>query len=656
MINSFIDMVNESSNQPKLVDEMGVKKPERLSGSQMGRIRQDTINLQRARAERPPQRSFQEVAYELNKKLKQIRRLDITMETPGGTRKYYPRFPMEIVELMRELKAIDQSRFRSEFGKWRDVYESDSEAIYFKTESPSDFQRSHFPNGGIPPSLRGLGLGYKLYRTLLKFAGYISSNTSGTEEKDKAWGSMLTYKSNPDGTPSEDDAHAVIGPNNWLAIDKGLSLNSKLEVAQRFIRDVIGLSSTREDRFDIDDELLNLLPDTFLVQLNQGYIQGLVRDGRLTPERRDEILARQSEAQRLEQERIAREEAAATERRAREEAVTRKRLAKRIAQYGASPDEPWEVGDYIVVKSYLYDASYSSLPIRKVILRRNGEWVASGIDEVIQIESGQVRPEQARDTRTTSNPSSWVKVKIQDIPDLTRVNLSTAGIAYIRQQIAGTGEVSSTKPISVATPEPVITPIAEPTAEPNRERASSVPGIAVPRSGRELKQEVLDRNGNRDMTRSLSVFKRGDFAKFIVLHETQLELFRSSVGIPVMVPFYRERRSVIGVESSTELLTRELSLMNMLTGEETPRAMLSGSGLVALQLLPVTEADKLSARAGDHFYIANHQNAYGLIGKCDYSTRNTIDQPFIYLRIYGAERPVPIRLDLLRKFGERIDL
>jgi hypothetical protein len=94
----------------------------------------------------------------------------------------------------------------------------------------------------------------------------------------------------------------------------------------------------------------------------------------------------------------------------------------------------------------------------------------------------------------------------------------------------------------------------------------------------------------------------------------------------------------------------------MLTGEETPRAMLSGSGLVALQLLPVTEADKLSARAGDHFYIANHQNAYGLIGKCDYSTRNTIDQPFIYLRIYGAERPVPIRLDLLRKFGERIDL
>ena len=35
MINSFIDMVNESNlNKDGLVDEMGVKRPERLTGSQ----------------------------------------------------------------------------------------------------------------------------------------------------------------------------------------------------------------------------------------------------------------------------------------------------------------------------------------------------------------------------------------------------------------------------------------------------------------------------------------------------------------------------------------------------------------------------------------------------------------------------------------------
>lgn len=186
MINSFKDLVNESLNDG-IVREMGVKRPERLQQSHIGRVRQETLRRQQDLANSPQTRPYAEVSADLTKALRKIRRLDITMEEPDRSRNYYPRFPQEIVELMRELKTIDANRFQNDFGKWRDVYPNDSYAIHFRTESPSGYQRSHFPNNGIPPALRGIGLGYKLYRTLLKFAGYISSNPSGTTAKDKAW-------------------------------------------------------------------------------------------------------------------------------------------------------------------------------------------------------------------------------------------------------------------------------------------------------------------------------------------------------------------------------------------------------------------------------------------------------------------------------------
>ena len=202
MANSFIEAINESNfNQNGLVDEMGVKRPERLSGSHIGRVRQGTVDRRAQTANQPVRRTYAEVAVELTRAFKNIVRTDITMENPNNSRKYYPKLPAPIVALLREVKQLDEARTKNDFGRWRDIYPTSNDAIYFETNGPDSFQRSHFPNDGIPPALRGTGLGYKLYRTLLKYAGYISSNSSGSSEKDKAWGSMLDYKANPDGTP-----------------------------------------------------------------------------------------------------------------------------------------------------------------------------------------------------------------------------------------------------------------------------------------------------------------------------------------------------------------------------------------------------------------------------------------------------------------------
>jgi hypothetical protein len=656
MIKSFIDLVNES-NEPmpkpndKMVDEMGIKAPERLSGSSMGRIRQQTITHNAQRSAAPPARDFMEIAVELKRALKTISRMDITMETPPGTRDYYPKFPDQIVALMRELSAIDRSRFQNEFGKWRDLNPTDTDAIKMRTDSPSDSQRSHFPNSGIPSGLRGIGLGYKLYRTLLKHAGYISSNTSGTSEKDKAWGSLLAYKSKPDGTPSADDAHAIIGPSNWMALDKGLDQNTKLQAAEKFIKDTIGVGNTEPEKFDMDDELFAIMPQDFLSSFNIQYLVSLVDDHRITPEKAQAIQDSRGEAQRREQERVAREAQERRERQAREERATRKRLIVRIAKFGADPDAEWNLGDFVVVKQYLYDASYNSLPIRRAETFTNGTYTAVSIKDAMRIDSGQLQPNEATDTRTTSDKSTWVKVNINEIPDLDQVNLTNPEKAWIENLLHP--EVATR--VQATRQAAVDTELAAQRTE-NQDRAANMSTYGwVPASGGGIKQALADRPGLPDYNRLLKAFKESRFTaglQFIVLGPPQRSAMRNEWGIPVFIPWKGNDRHPLPVQSIEELLhNNNCHLTNAVTAMELVGPF-TGLNLVSYPLEEVTLADKLRARAGEHYYVAGHQNTYGVLAKSDYGTINTTQQRFIYLKVFGYDgRSVSVRLDLLRKLG-----
>ena len=653
MIESFKALVKES-NQIGKVDEMGVKNPERLSGSEMGRIRRDTL------AHKP----FADLSKQVADKFRSIRRLDITMERPANSRTFYPRFPEDVVELLNQLYNLDRNKAVSQFGKWRDVYPNDSDAIQFRIEAPSDFQRSHFPNNGIPNGLRGTGLGYKLYRTLLKFAGYISSNTSGTTEKDRAWGSMLSYKPNPDGSPSSDDAYAIIGSGRWMAIDKTtLPQDQIIDVATNFISSGVGWSSTKPDKFDIDDELLALLPNNVLSRLTPEYLTSLKTENRITEQKYDEIVASQGEALRREREERERHEAEARAQVARQEAETRQRLAARITQFGAEPDEDWELGDFIVVKQYLYQADYSGLPIRKVVNRnqnRDGtiKYTAVKVSEAIRFEQGNVSLTNLQDTRTTTDKSEWIKVNVAAIPDLSAVNLSREEKEYIKnylrpedaqaraeQELARVTKRTEAERIENA-------PRAEPT-----QRAQTL-GITVASNGNELKEWItVDRPNTRNLE-MLKRFRQGDFTKFIILGPDQMAGFRQPWGIPVFGAYTGSGRNMRSVDHIDQLTADRtgVRLINLVTGFEIEPPF-SGLGLQVYPLTEVTEDDKLRARPGDHFYIANHQNSWGIIGETDYGTRNTIEQKFIYIRAYGyGQRSIAVRLDLLRKIGTPVTI
>lgn len=666
MINSFIDMVNESNlNKNGLVDEMGVKKPERLAGSEMGRIRQETIRRREQMAGVPPVRSHAQVESELEQAFKTVDRTQITFESvpainESGTY-HYPRLPQAIVDLINELKAKDEDYTARNFGYWRDIYDRLDTAIRFRTEPPP-YQRSHFPNDGIPKNLRGTGLGYKLYRALLKHVGYISSNRQGSDEKDRAWGSMLDYKANPDGTPSVDDCHSIIGPDDWMAIDKTtLSEFDKVNAAQRFIRGKIRFSNIRSGRFDMDDELLEIMPDTFLTELHPSYIDELVSEGRLSPERKEQMVAAEAEAQRLEREQAE-----------HEEAVRREQHAARITQYGVDLDADWEVGDYIVVKSYLYTIDFRPLPIRKVIKEVNGYYTAVTISDAIRIWNGEVSASDVVDTRTTHIKSSWVKVNLEDIPDLTRVSLSDAEQTYIQNEIDGLNvstpadqpaQTTIRKPLPASQPAQTAIrkplPASQPTStqgnEPNRERPRGLPA-----SGAELKS-MVEARGSLPNIKLLKEIRKGDFVKFIVLDESQRALFRSAFGVPVYAPFVQQGQEIRSVDTVAEFLNvpdRYAKLVNVVTGQVLDAPFTGRNGYYAYELESVSENDKMEARAGDRYYIANHMNKWGIFASCSYTTRDTRNRPFMYLRTFGFyERPTAVKLNLLRKVsGQPIEL
>lgn len=631
------------------MNEMGIRRVERLSGSHIGQQRQQTVDLQRRTSNQPQRRSYEEVALELRKALKNVTRREITFEVPAGSRTYFVMFPQEIAALMTELKGIDESRFVSEFGRWRQAYPNSSEAIHFNTEAPSGFQRSHFPNGGIPPYLRNIKLGYKMYRALLHKAGYLSSNSAGTREKDKTWGSLLSFKQNPDGTPSDDDAYAIIGPSNWMAIDKEYRQSNVINRTMDFIEQSVGFSNTRPDRFDMDDELIAMLPDEFLTKLNRDYLVSLKNENRITEERFNSIRAATAEADRLAAERQRARDEEERQRRAERERAQRAQHAARIAQYGADLDADWGIGDFIVVRDYLLQ-DYSTLPIRQVVHQDGNTYYAAYIRDAIRIANNEITYREAADVRTTNSKPSWVKVNIENIPDLDRVNLQPEEKRFISDQMNPERRAERERLRAEQEQEQ-----ARRDAEANAERSRNEQTYGA-QLGSQNDLTVAMRNRTElPNFRLINAFKSGSAVQVIALtpQQSQASVTRTT---DVFVPVIRVGRNYKPAGLDTiRRNSNQIGLLNLVTGHIID-APVAGLNVQYHVLLPVSRDDKRQVRAGDTFYIANHRNVFGLLSKAQYGTRNTQDQPFIYMNVFGsAERPTAVRIDLLRKLSAPIN-
>lgn len=353
--------------------------------------------LSKAKKEVNSFRGYANLFKEIIQMLKDMSWKDITFvdgSTSGGTSYQFPLLPAPILAKIEEAYRANNNKAKADFRQGSYGFlktfgfntPDTGNVIHMKVEAPSDRgagQRSHFPNSGIPNALRGTALGYKLYRALLQKWKFLQSNTAGTREKDYAWQSMVSTKKDAQGRLTDDDVHAIVGPSNVLAIIKSAPDASKIKWAKSFIDATINKDGITSRNFIIDPELLALLPDTYKNEID--------------PVRR--------EATRAEREAAAKREREAAEARLLSTNAARFEL---YAPFG--PDaHNWEIGDYIVLRQYLMDPSYTNLPVRRVVQKNGNEWVALSIGSLqAYVQNGTLS-----DTRTTTRKTDWVKTKLK---------------------------------------------------------------------------------------------------------------------------------------------------------------------------------------------------------------------------------------------------
>ncbi|MFA7156772.1 MAG: hypothetical protein WC123_03675 [Bacilli bacterium] len=644
MIKSFLELVNESQE----IDEMGISNLTKLKNSGIGKvgIEQEAI------------REYSKLDKKIKNKFIELDSSDISMVFVQPDH-YHPIFnDQELLELIQQVRELvnNNPQLRainpySNFGKW---YQLDNNtSIYMKAET-GVYQRSHFP-GGIPNNLRGIGLGKKLYLALVRKVGYISSNLAGSREKDSVWASMVQAKRNPDGTYSNDDLHAIVGPSNWMVFDKSISNAKLIRVAHRFIKDRIGPNNIDSENFSISDELLNILPDTTLSLLPAEYLDSLVEDDLISQERRNAII--DAEGQREAEERARLDRDAEEERRRRDERDREliNSRQNRIERFGVRISDDWNVGDFIVVREYLLQ-EYDPLPIRKVVQFENGEYTAVNIKDVIRIENGEITPNQASDPRRTSNKSVWAKVELLSIPNLDNVNLNPVEKEYILSLRSSSPRKTPSN--QHTNTDSQLNTEEQPTVSPNINQTTQHSIFNTPSTGAQV-VEALRNRSNVSNINLLKKLKSDNFVRdnnFIILSDTERAALPNQHGIPVYIPWRGFSRNPRPVEFH-QLALPGTHMTHSLTGEELPNNQWAAYNLKAYRLSEVTVDDKIRARDGNAFYIAKHQNTYGLIAKSIYGTRNRSQQPFVYLNVYGqAGRPVSVRLDLLKNIREPIDL
>jgi len=338
-------------------------------------------------------RTYANLFKEIMKQLKDMSWKDIAFvdgPNSGGYNYQFILLPEAIRENIKALERLDASRAKAAFKKGGfsflktfDTAAPDTGShIHMKVESPGSGQRSHFPNNGIPDELRGANLGYKLYRALLQKFKYLKSNTGGTTEKDYAWQSVISTKKDAAGALTEDDVHTIVGKSSVLAMIKSLPDAEKIRIAKAFISSDIDKANITTRNLAIDPELKAILPADLKAELD--------------PAQRERLAAERAEA-----DRVARK---AREAEAIRNAGNRFEL---YAPYGVDAHD-WEIGDYVVIRSYLMDTTYQNLPVRKVVEKRGTSWIALKISDLAQYEETGATP----DIRETTRKTDWVKTKL----------------------------------------------------------------------------------------------------------------------------------------------------------------------------------------------------------------------------------------------------
>lgn len=526
--------------------------------------------------------------------VKRITWQDLSIAPINGS--YYIVLPQPIQDKIAQLRQVNAD-LANKLGKW---YPMDSTSgVYMNVDSGSN--RSHFP-GGIPVAMRGLGLGYKCYRRLLEHKTWLTSNTSGTKEKDNAWASIIKKR------PDPDDVNAIVGPSNVLAMIKSLSNPRKIEIATNFINNTISKNDITDSNFAIDDELKAILPRELLQTLDP--------------------------TERMRSKRLRDEEASAET--ARQTAATQAANEAQYARFGVtSIRHDFRPGEFVVRFSQLTN-EYAK---PRIIARVGNELKAVTIQNYIEMSQNiNYRPTQFRDL---GNGADWTNIDIAAIPDLNNVRLEDTEIAYI-QNLIQANQRSAPAPHTDQARELAVRTIRR--VDTQAQNVNYGPTITV-----------YDQAGyynvihNRLLrNESIMKIKQAGFIKEIYMTQAQYSRYTHGKSSEVFVGFNgTTTHMLLSPHGSPQ------KALNTLTGYVIENPDRKG---FAAKFRPIELRSKNDVRQGDMVYIASHPEYYGLTGKVGYLSRHPqTQQEFISVIIYDPTlrgeqyRKVTIAPTMLRK-------
>ena len=155
---------------------------------------------------------------------------------PHHDSNYYAKFPDEIQEYINELKSVKYaSGSLWEFAIYVDIRDG--------------LNRLHFD--GLPNEFRGLGLGFKMYKSLINYLGYASSADNATVDAQRVWLKLL----------NDDEFNSILIRGRVLIMRKDLDPNTKENLVNRFVNEYfvdVELTDNKKDIL-IDTELLNII-------------------------------------------------------------------------------------------------------------------------------------------------------------------------------------------------------------------------------------------------------------------------------------------------------------------------------------------------------------------------------------------------------------
>lgn len=259
--------------------------------------------------------------------------------------------------------------------------------IYMKIDSNN---RTHFPNYGIPDALKGTGLGKKLYRALIDQKPWVCSNSGANTGAQWAWASLTQPQYKPNGKRDKDfEIYTFVIPHGDYEIYAISTTRPVVEIIESGYY-IINMCNNKEwlrtkelrkqHGIGIDEDFLDLCRK----HKNNNNTAKLILQMFKAP-----TAASIARAERAERARLA----------AHDNVLSDRLMAycgvKRTSQLSSD----WEIGDYIVIKSYLLNQNYNELPIRKVTKKTGNVYTAHKAMDVNETE----------DNRTTNDKSLWVK-------------------------------------------------------------------------------------------------------------------------------------------------------------------------------------------------------------------------------------------------------